>query len=179
MNELFKEDFYRATGKKFSKVEILNFFLNYELRYLHFLRMRKVRTGFLHKIDVYRQIQWNKKYGLDIQTNNIGHGLYLGHAHNINVNPKATIGNNCNIAKGVTIGQENRGVRKGAPRIGNSVWIGTNAVIVGEISIGDDVMIAPNSFVNINVPAHSIVLGNPCRIIHRENATEGYINHTV
>lgn len=71
------------------------------------------------------------------------------------------------------------GGRRGAPVIGNEVWIGINAVIVGKVTIGDDVLIAPNSYVNCDVPSHSIVFGNPCIIKHRENATEGYINRKV
>lgn len=86
------------------------------------------------------------------------------------------IGARCNIHKGVTIGQENRGKRKGTPKIGDEVWIGVNATIVGNINIGNDVLIAPNSYVNCDVPSHSVVLGNPCIIKHVENATEGYIN---
>lgn len=109
----------------------------------------------------------------------IGAGLFIDHPYGITINSKSTIGINCNISKGVTIGQENRGVRKGTPIIGNEVWIGTNAVIVGKIKIGDDVLIAPNSFVNCDIPSHSIVIGNPCRIIPRQNATEGYINNRI
>ena len=109
----------------------------------------------------------------------IGGGLYLGHAFNITVNPAAVIGRNCNLHKGVTIGQENRGKRKGAPRIGDRVWIGANSTVVGNVSIGTDVLIAPNSYVNCDVPSHSIVLGSPCKIIPRANATEGYINSRV
>ena len=71
---------------------------------------------------------------------------------------------------------ENRGKRKGTPKIGNRVWIGTGSVIVGKITIGDDVLIAPNAYVNCDVPSHSVVLGNPCIIRHKENATENYIN---
>ena len=91
----------------------------------------------------------------------------------------AEIGENCNIHKGVTIGQENRGPRKGAPKIGNSVWIGVNAAIVGKITIGDDVLIAANSYVNCDVPSHSVVYGNPCIIKQKENATESYVNNKV
>lgn len=47
------------------------------------------------------------------------------------------------------------------------------------MKIGDDVLIAPNSFVNVDVPSHSVVLGNPCIIKSKENATEGYINRIV
>lgn len=57
--------------------------------------------------------------------------------------------------------------------------MGINAAIVGGITIGDDVLIAPNSFVNVNVPSHSIVFGNPCIVKHRDKATEGYINHKI
>ena len=109
----------------------------------------------------------------------IGPGLFIGHPYCITINPHATIGSNCNIHKGVTVGQENRGVRKGSPTIGDCVWIGVNSTIVGKITIGDDVLIAPNSYVNCDVPSHSIVFGNPCIIKHKENATEGYVNNKV
>lgn len=117
------------------------------------------------------------KYGIEISwRTKIGKGLYIGHAHNIIINPNAFLGDNCNVHYGVVIGQTNRGQRKGVPTIGNEVWIGINAVVVGNITIGDDVLIAPNSFVNVDIPSHSVVLGNPCVIKHRDNATEGYIN---
>ncbi len=109
----------------------------------------------------------------------IGEGLYIGYPYCITINPKAVIGKNCNIHKGVTIGQENRGVRKGTPVIGDEVWIGINSTIVGNVKIGNDVLISPNSFVNCDIPDHSIVFGNPCIIKHRENATKNYINRKV
>jgi serine O-acetyltransferase len=111
--------------------------------------------------------------------NKIGPGLYIGHPYGITINPAAILGCNINIHKGVTIGRENRGSRDGAPVIGDSVWIGVNATIVGKITVGNDVMIAPNAFVNCDIPDHSVVFGNPCVIKHRDNATAGYINHKV
>lgn len=114
--------------------------------------------------------------GISSQTT-IGSGLYIGHPWGININHNAIIGKNINIHKGVTIGQENRGKRKGAPVIGNEVWIGINATVVGNITIGDDVLIAPNSFVNFDIPSHSVVIGN--KIIPKKNATQGYIDNKV
>ena len=105
----------------------------------------------------------------------IGKGLYIGHPYGITVNENAVIGENVNIHKGVTIGQENRGKRKGTPVIGDHVWIGVNASVVGNIRIGDDVLIAPNAFVNCDIPDHSLVFGNPCVVKFRSIATEGYI----
>lgn len=123
---------------------------------------------------------WANRRGLEISAlRQIGGGIYIGHAYNITINPKAQIGRNCNIHKGVVIGQTNRGKTQDVPIIGNEVWIGINAAIVGGITIGDDVLIAPNSFVNVDVPSHSVVFGNPCIIKHRDWATEGYINNKV
>lgn len=109
----------------------------------------------------------------------IGEGLRLIHCGDIAVNNEVTIGKNCTMYQGVTIGMEFRGKRRGNPVIGDDVWIGSNACVVGNITIGNDVLIAPLSFVNIDVPSHSIVIGNPAKIILRENATEGYINNRV
>ena len=53
------------------------------------------------------------------------------------------------------------------------------SIVVGNIKIGNDVLIAPLSFVNFDVPDHSIVIGNPAKIIHRENATLGYVGNRV
>jgi len=117
------------------------------------------------------------KYGYQIPIGTrIGKGFYIGHFGAIVINHDVSIGEHCNIAQNVTIGMENRGKRKGTPKIGNRVWIGAGSVIVGKITIGDDVLIAPNAYVNCDVPSHSVVLGNPCIIRHKENATENYIN---
>lgn len=106
-------------------------------------------------------------------------GLYIGHPYGIMINRNAIIGKNVNIHKGVVIGQENRGKRKGTPIIGDNVWIGINSVIVGKVVIGNDVLIAPNSYVNCDIPSHSVVFGNPCTIKPKENATKNYINNTI
>lgn len=105
----------------------------------------------------------------------IGYGLFLQHAYCITINCKAIIGNNCNIHKGVTIGEIPSGKRKGVPQIGDRVWIGINSSIVGGITIGDDVLIAPNSFINVDIPSNSVVFGNPCIIKHKEKASIEYI----
>lgn len=123
-------------------------------------------TRFLYKVELSEETE-------------IGEGLYIGHPYCITVNPAAKLGRNCNISKGVTIGRENRGKRKGTPIIGDCVWIGVNSTIVGNIRIGNDVLIAPNSYVNQDIPDHSIVFGNPCIIKYKENATEGYINNKI
>lgn len=63
--------------------------------------------------------------------------------------------------------------------MGDCVWIGINSTVVGKVTIGDNVLIAPNTFVNFDVPSNSIVIGNPAKIISDTNAADGYINRKV
>ena len=150
-------------------------------RFLQFYRKAQMsKNPFLHKM--YKKLFEisTKKKGIEFSVDNeIGYGFYVGHPYGITINAKAIIGNNVNIHKGVTIGQENRGKRKGTPCIGNNVWIGVNATIVGNVVIGNDVLIAPNTYINCDIPDHSIVFGNPCIVKHADNATKDYINRAV
>ena len=109
----------------------------------------------------------------------IGKGLYIAHFGRIIIHPKSVIGHNVNISTGVVIGTQFRGARKGSPNIGNYVWIGANAIIVGNIRIGNNVLIAPGAYVNFDVPDNSIVIGNPGLIRRSPGATLGYINNTI
>jgi serine O-acetyltransferase len=132
--------------------------------------------GFLFRI-------WNKnlqaKYGYQFQhTCKIGKGFYMPHYGNIIINNKAIIGENCNLAQGVTLGNIKRGKKEGNPTIGDRVVIGANAVVVGKISIGNDVLIAPLSFVNFDVPDRAVVAGNPASVLHF-NSSEGYVENQV
>lgn len=166
--DLYKMDQMRYVGND-----------NGVLKFLKAYRKLEETSNFFVKAVCKIKIKcFEKKHMIEIPYNiKIGGGLYIGHPYCITINPKTIIGKNVNIHKGVTIGQENRGKRKGTPIIGNDVWIGVNSTVVGAINIGDDVMIAPNTFVNCDVPSHSIVIGNPCMIKHKEYATEGYIEN--
>lgn len=149
------------------------------LRVYHYL-LRKAQTSTGIKKQVFHDLllAHSLPHGIELSDETItGKGLYIGHAYCITVNKKAVLGENVNIHGGVLIGRENRGKRKGAPTIGNYVWIGMNAAIVGKVTVGDDVLIAPNAYVNFDVPDHSIVIGNPGKIYHCDNATKDYINY--
>ena len=96
----------------------------------------------------------------------IGDGLYIGHIGGIHINFQAVIGRNCDIAHRVTIGASAMG-RQGAPIIGDDVYIGTGATLVGKIKIGNGAKIAANTLVIANVPDGATVMGVPGRIIMR------------
>lgn len=179
-NLAFKKDLYRWYGEKGEnlKSKILR---SNEIKYMYWFRKAQSTRNPISKAFAKLKLRdLSQKTNIQIPSaTKIGEGFYIGHCGRIIINPCAILGKNINISTGVTIGQENRGKRKGAPTISDNVWIGTNPVIVGNITIGTDVLIAPLSYVNFDVPDHSIVIGNPAKIVHKENATEGYINRTV
>ncbi|UZO80235.1 serine acetyltransferase [Aquimarina sp. ERC-38] len=178
MKQIIKTDLYRYK----QHTSILKGLLIPGFRYTYFLRKasqyKKLSVlGLLYRF-IHRRLGY--KFGFQIPPNTkIGKGLFLGHFGTVVINEQVTIGNYCNIAHTVTIGRASRGKLQGSPTIGNQVWIGTGAVIVGKISIGSDVIIAPNAYVNMNIPEHSIVIGNPAKIIKKDNPTKGYINHIL
>lgn len=181
MPTFIQQDYFRKHGK-YKKVFLWDVFFDPGLKFLYWFRKAqnsssKSLSGIFYRL-MLRKFQI--KYGFQISAKTqIDGGLYLGHWGAIVINPKAKIGKNCNLAQGVTIGQTNRGKSAGVPEIGDEVWIGANAVIVGGIKIGDHVLIAPNAYVNQNVPSHSIVIGNPMEIKPSETAVERYINNRI
>ncbi|MGY5847695.1 serine O-acetyltransferase [Salegentibacter sp. HM20] len=95
----------------------------------------------------------------------IGDFCYIGHFGGVIINPKAKIGENCNISQGVTIGISGKGSKRGVPVIGNNVYIGVNVVVAGNIFIGDHVVIASNSLVTRSIPSNKTVMGVPAEVI--------------
>lgn len=93
----------------------------------------------------------------------IGKGLHLIHSGNIQIHPRTIIGDYCGIQQDVTLGTAME--RKGAPIIGNNVYIGKGAAILGHVTIGDGARIAANSLVIADVPPNTTAIGVPARII--------------
>ena len=96
----------------------------------------------------------------------IGGGLYIGHIGGVHINPGAVLGKNCDLAHRITIGASAMG-RGGIPILGDDVYVGTGAVLVGKIKVGSGAKIAANTLVMSNVPAGATVMGVPGRIIMR------------
>ena len=138
------------------------------IRFLLWYRLRN-NGSLIGKIGCYL---CSRKYGLEFSVNSmIAPGLNLSHPYNITIGDGVIIGSNVNLSKGCTLGNIRAGARKGSPKLGNCVFIGINATVVGGITIGDDVVIAPNAYVNFDIPDHSVVIGNPGVIHRKENAT--------
>lgn len=172
VDKRFNETF-RFDGKKmpasFKRQSEWKFIVAYRIFQVN--RSNIIGAYYRHKLDCIE-----RKTGIHIEGNpNFGRGMIIGHYGRIIINGNVKFGEQIYITHGVTIGRNAIGKKKGTPVIGNRVRIGANASIVGNVCIGNDVLIAPNAFVNVDVPDHSVVVGNPCVIHHKDNATEGYL----
>lgn len=92
----------------------------------------------------------------------IGHGLVIQHGYSTIIWPES-MGENCQVWHNVTIGRARQG--EGRPKIGNNVKICTGAIVIGDITIGDNVTIGAATVVLKSVPSNSVVCGNPARIV--------------
>jgi serine O-acetyltransferase len=123
-------------------------------------------------------LPYSYKFGMDIPPRVIiDSGLYIGHFSGIIVHANARIGRNCNISQGVTIGIANRGIKKGCPIIGDNVFIGPGAKIIGGVKVGCNVAIGANCVVTHDVPDNAVIVGVPGKVISYEGAV-GYIENT-
>ena len=102
---------------------------------------------------------------------NIGGGLYLPSFGAV-ILGRGTIGENCTIEQNVTLGIAGKGDERGRPTIGNRVFIGAGAMIVGRITIGDDAYIFPGSVVTRSVPPRAVVAGYPAKITSYDGSFE-------
>jgi serine O-acetyltransferase len=94
----------------------------------------------------------------------VGRRFTIDHFGGIIISGDAVLGDDVTIRNGVTIGLRRTGMR-GAPLIGNRVDIGAGAKILGDIRIGDDVAIGANAVVLTDVPANTIAVGVPARVL--------------
>lgn len=147
-----------------------------EKKYLYYFRKCNSSNGLIKLFYRFKLHRLSLKTQIQIPyTTKIGKNFNINHLGQVIINPRTVIGDNVSVSTGVLIGQENRGKREGCPKFLGDCWIGANSVIVGNVTIGKDVLIAPNAYVNIDVPDHSVVIGNPAVIHHKDNATEGYL----
>lgn len=95
----------------------------------------------------------------------IGEDFHIIHAEgSLSIHPDTVIGDRVGVMHNVTIGTN---MREGCPTIGNDVFVGVNATVLGAITVGDRVRIAANTAVSTDVPSDSVVIGSPAKIYPR------------
>jgi serine O-acetyltransferase len=136
------------------------------LRSWHRHREARGFFGQLGRFIAKRRVQlWSVITGADIPVfTTLGGGLFLPHPNGIVMHRDVVIGANCMIMQQVTIGQLAEG---GVPRLGNGVYVGAGAKIIGPVTIGDGAAIGANAVVLSDVPAHSTAVGIPARIVRQ------------
>lgn len=104
-------------------------------------------------------------YGVELhRTSTIGRRVQFAHQGGIAIGRYATIGDDCLIRHGVTVGNASYTSREGWPVLGDRVSVGVGAVIFGRVHIGDDARIGPNAVVMQDVPAGSTAFVPPARV---------------
>lgn len=179
---LVGSDLYRTTGRSDFPALLRAVLFGGVYKYVFWMRTcRYARTHPLLRYSLYPVARamlyhFRHKFGIDIPfITEIGPGFYIGHFSCIFVNERCVIGRNCNISQGVTIGTSNRGERAGNPVIGDNVYLGPGAKVIGAIRVGNHAAIGANSVVTHDVPDHAVVVGVPGRVISNKGSA-GYIN---
>jgi serine O-acetyltransferase len=105
----------------------------------------------------------------------IGRGLFIDHGAGVVIGETVVIGEHCVLFHNVTLGGTGRYHGQRHPMVGDHVYIGTGATVLGPVSIGDYAKIGANAFViNHDVPEDCTVVGTPARIVklHGERVDE-------
>ncbi|WP_103068559.1 serine O-acetyltransferase [Aquimarina sediminis] len=146
-------------GMKMGKyVLLLDFLANSrDFRTIFYFRTRSLVS---HALNIYCRKQSN--FTIDISTK-LGGGIVTGHPYCTILNADA-IGDNFYVNHLVTIGEE-KGKR---PTIGNNVSIYTGAIVIGDITIGDNCIIGAGSVVTKSIPDNCTAVGNPARILTKK-----------
>jgi serine O-acetyltransferase len=96
----------------------------------------------------------------------IGKGFFIDHGMGVVIGETTQIGDNCVMFHNVTLGGTGKHKGKRHPTIGDNVMIGTGAILLGPIKVGDNVRIGANTFILMqDVPDNTTVAGTPGRIV--------------
>lgn len=127
------------------------------------LRRKNFIGNLIYRIRLVSHERLSYKYDVDIKVNQVGYGLYLPHiiGGGIITNCKS-IGNFCAINCNVLLG--NKGTDE-LPTVGDYVDMTTGCKIIGNVRVGNNVTIAPNSVVVKDIPDNAVVSGIPAKII--------------
>lgn len=174
--EYIKRDLYRNL-ESCTKADVIKAFfstssmtgvlLYYRIcHYFAGLEKRNILQFLLHCFCYTRFQHLQRRCGIELnQRTKIGYGLRLPHRGGIVIHGRTSIGNNCEIMQGVTIGNNIMKSRDGVATIGNEVLLCAGSKIIGEVKIGNTVIVGANAVVTHDVPDHTIVGGVPARPI--------------
>lgn len=107
----------------------------------------------------------------------IGKGFFVDHGAGVVIGETAIIGDNVTMYQGVTLGGTGKEKGKRHPTIGNNVTIGAEAIVLGNINIGDNSRIGAGALVTKSVCPNCTVVGNPARVVARDGVKINPLEH--
>jgi serine O-acetyltransferase len=174
-----KADLYRNDGRKGLPAFVRTVVTSPGYRYLVLLRICKaIRPNRLIRYSLYPFVLfWFARLGMKIGLRipiscDIGDGLLIEHWGGVWVNPSAKMGKNVNISHGVTLGWVGHGVNRGAPIIGDHVFLGPGCTVLGKVTVGNHALVSANTVVLQDVPEEGVVIGVPGRVFSRQGSHE-------
>lgn len=102
----------------------------------------------------------------------IGRRFFIDHGMGVVIGETAQIGDDCLLYQGVVLGGTTLEKTKRHPTLGNNVVVGSAAILLGPITLGDGARVGANSVVVKSVPAGKTVVGVPGRIVGEEEPVE-------
>ena len=106
--------------------------------------------------------------GVDIHPGALlGRRLFIDHATGVVIGETAIVGSDVTMYQGVTLGGTGKGHGKRHPTICDGVFIGNNANILGNVTVGENSRVGAGSVVLADVPPNSTVVGVPAHIVYR------------
>jgi serine O-acetyltransferase len=115
---------------------------------------------------LYLQSQSSRIFAVDINpAAKIGKGIMFDHGTGIVIGETATIGDNCSLLQGVTLGGTGKETGDRHPKIGDNVMIGAGAKVLGNIRVGNCSRVASGSVVLKEVPPQTTVAGVPAKVV--------------
>lgn len=106
--------------------------------------------------------------GVDIHPGaTVGRRLFIDHATGVVIGETAIVGNDVTMYQGVTLGGTGKGHGKRHPTVCDGVFIGNNANVLGNITVGENSRVGAGSVVLADVPPNSTVVGVPAHIVYR------------
>jgi GT2 family glycosyltransferase/serine acetyltransferase len=113
---------------------------------------------------LYRRVR--DRYGIELPYSvKLGRRVIFEHQSGVVIHGNATIGDDCIIRQGVTLGNRRLDAPFDAPELGRRVNVGAGAKILGAVKVGDDASIGANAVVCQDVPACTSAVGVPARIV--------------
>ena len=169
--ECLRADLFRHGGGRGVRAQLWQIFLGEGGRYSFWMRSCAfLKQSALLKYTVFPIAKWQYRracidFGVWIPySTKIDAGFHIAHAACIFINEHSEIGRNCTISQGVTLGFK-PGPNGGAPILGEEVYVGPGAKIIGPVHVGNRVVVGANAVVTKDFPDDVIVAGVPAEAI--------------